>query len=282
MPRKPKPPGSLTGSKKFEKSKSVAEITADAIKEAAQNTVNTVNSATKAVSQGATVLNNAATSVASGINKVSSTATTAHNAINSVSGAVNNLVGNNGLSNYFDPASIAHGVPIHKFDLAGAISGSLYSSESTIPEMGIVEATEHQMKIARQSNALGVGIAKTQRDRKALKLANELRLLEGDAITYHTTGIQNATKGIHNQIADREYHTSVFKLAEKDALLEQQQITTGAVQTLTPLIAEEWRLLIAQQQQKNESLKVDLERGQADMDIKRIQMEAKLIEASNQ
>lgn len=278
MPRKPS--GSLTGSKKFKKSQSVAEVTAAAINNAAQATISAGNHAVKATSAAANSLNNAAQSITNGINAVGNTVNTTRNAINNVTGAINNLTGNNGLSSYLSPDSVAHGVPIQQFDLAGAMGTNLFSSESNVPEMGIVDATKHRAKIARQSNALDVGIAKTQRDRKAVKLASELRLLQGDSIDYHTIGINNSTKAVKNQIADRDYHIESSRLEEKDELLTQQRIKTTGTQALTPLIAEQWQMKIRQQETANQSLAVDIEKGLADIDSKRIELEARLIEAS--
>ncbi len=262
MPRKAKS-GSLTGSEKFVKSRSLGEIAAGAISGAARSTIETGN-------QAARVATNAANSLSNATQSISNSANSAKAAITGISNA----------SSYLSPDSVAHGVPIAKFDLGSAMGSDLFSSESSIKEMGIVEATQHRSKIARQSNALDVGIAKTQRDRKAVKLANELRLLQGDAIDYHTTGINNSTKVVRNQIADRDYQIEYSKLEEKDELLTQQQIKTRGTQALTPLIAEHWQLKIKQQESANQSLVVDIEKGIADIDTKRIELEARLIEAS--
>ena len=63
-------------------------------------------------------------------------------------------------------------------------------------------------------------------------------------------------------------------------MLTQQQIKTRGTQALTPLIAEHWQLKIKQQESANQSLAVDIEKGIADIDTKRIELEARLIEAS--
>lgn len=262
MPRKAKPKeGSLTGSEKFVKSKSLSELAMGAISNLAQSTVETGSEAARVATHAANGLSHATQSISS-INNTKA------------------ITGHNGLSGYLSPDSIAHGVPIAQFDLTSAIGGDLFSSESSIQEMGIIEATQHRSKIARQSNALEVGIAKTQRDRRAVKLANELRLLQGDAIDYHTTGINNSTKAVRNQIADRDYHIESSKLEEKDELLTQQRIKTNATQAITPLLAEHWQMKIRQQEVLNQSLAVDIEKGIADIDGKRIELEARLIEAS--
>ncbi|NJR74093.1 MAG: hypothetical protein HC773_11405 [Scytonema sp. CRU_2_7] len=49
---------------------------------------------------------------------------------------------------------------------------------------------------------------------------------------------------------------------------------------MTPLIQEEWGLKVEQQKIKNESLKVDIEKGVADVDRKKNELEVKLLEAS--
>lgn len=63
-------------------------------------------------------------------------------------------------------------------------------------------------------------------------------------------------------------------------MLEQQRIATAGTQALTPLIQEEWGLKVEQQKIKNESLKVDIEKGVADVDRKKNELEVKLLEAS--
>ncbi len=266
MPRKAK--GSLTNSEKFTPSKTLGEHAIGAIGGIAQKTRESGSQAAKVVSSSAATLNNAAQSIQNGVSNAKSIG---HN----ITGAANAVRGTQ-----ISPDSVPHGVPIAQFDLAGAMGGDLYSSESSIPEMGIVEATKHRTKIARQSNSLDVGIAKTQRDRKALKLATELSLLQGDAIDYHTVGVNNSTKAVKNEIAHRDYDIEYSKLSEKDALLDQQQIKTGAAQAMTPLLAEFWQMKVQQQEVANQSLAVDIEKGLADVGTKRLELEAKLIEAS--
>ena len=262
MPRKAKSKeGSLTGSQKFVKSKSLGELAVGAITNLAQSTVETGSQTASVTTNAANGLNHAVQSLSNGVNTTKAT--------------IGNVAGG-----YLSPDSIAHGVPLAKFDLISAMGTDLFSSESSIQEMGVVEATQHRTRIARQANSLDVGIAKTQRDRKAVKLATELRLLQGDAIDYHTIGINNSTKVVRNQSADRDYHIETSRLEEKDELLTQQRIKTNGTQALTPLIAEHWQLKIRQQETANQSLAVDIEKGLTEIDTKRIELEARLIEAS--
>lgn len=282
MARKPKPKehGSLTGSTRFQKSKSVAEHMVDGTKEAVGNVSSAVSGAKEAIGNAATSVQSRTTPIINATKPIIGAVGQATGMSNGASNrSQTGLNGSTG-TNYVSPNTVNHGVQIPKFDINGAMGG-LFDAESSVGEMGIKDATALRMTIARKENTLDVGIAKVKFQRKAVKLATELKLLEGDAVQLHTTGIQVSTKVVQNQIADVDYQTELSKLEQKRELFKQQQIATGATATLTPLIAEEWQIRIAQQQQKNESMKVDLERGQADMDIKRIEMEARLIEASN-
>ena len=128
MPRKAKS-GSLTGSEKFVKSKSLGELAAGAIGNLAQSTAEKGNQAARSATNTANGLSHAALSIS--------------NSANTAKAAISN--GNNA-NGYLSPDSVAHGVPIAKFDLGSAMGTDLFSSESSIKEMGIVEATQHRSK----------------------------------------------------------------------------------------------------------------------------------------
>ncbi|NJR74092.1 MAG: hypothetical protein HC773_11400 [Scytonema sp. CRU_2_7] len=130
----------------------------------------------------------------------------------------------NSLGNYLSPATVQHGVTIPQFDVNSAMGTNLYSSESTIPETSIQDATRHRRVVARQSNSLDVALDVTARNRKALKLATEIRHLEGDAVDYHTAGIQTATKAVRNQIADRDYQIEDSKLEQRMHCLNSNEL----------------------------------------------------------
>ncbi len=185
-----------------------------------------------------------------------------------------------GSSRYLTADNVPHGVAIPQFELNGAIPSDLYSASSSIPELGVREAKQAQIKIAKQENALDVAIANAKLGRKAVKLAIELENLKGDAVDLHTARINTGTKVVKSISADTDYQIESSKLEQKEAQLEQQQIATAGTQSLTPLVREEWELRKEQKSVANDALRVDIERARADVDVKRIEVENRLLEAS--
>lgn len=276
MPRKTAP-GSLTGSKSFRKSKSVAETVVDGVKSVAdtitQQADNMVSSAEMSPEEAQQQQAQETDAKARENLKQRFNSNGSSN-----SPGTANVISN--LGNYASSKTVQHGVTIPQFDVNSMVGSDLYSSATGIPETSIVEATKVRQKIARQSNTLDIAADKVALTRKAVKVATEIRHLEGDAVDYDTAGIQTATKVVKNQQADRDYQTETSKLDQKEELLKQQRIATAGTQALTPLIQEEWNLKVLAQQSKNESLKVDIEKGQADIDRKKNELEVKLLEAT--
>lgn len=276
MPRK-KAPGSLTGSQSFRKSKSVGETVVDGVK-----------SVTDAITQQADSIVSSAEMTPEEAQQQQAQETDARARENlkqrfnsdgsSTSTGTANVISN--LGNYASSKTVQHGIAIPQFDVNSMVGSDLYSPAPGIPETSIVEATRTRQIIARQSNTLDIAVDKVALTRKAVKVATEIRHLEGDAVDYDTAGIQIATKVVKNQQADRDYQTETSRLDMKDELLKQQRIATAGTQALTPLIQEEWNLKVLAQQSKNESLKVDIEKGQADITRKQNELEVKLLEAT--
>lgn len=275
MPRK-KAPGSLTGSQSFRKSKSVAETVVDGVKSVtdtiAQQADSMVSSAEMSPEQ--TQQQQAQETDARARENLKQRFSSNGSSTSTGTANVSNL------GNYASSKTVQHGVAIPQFDVNSMVGSDLYSPAPGIPETSIVEATKVRQKIARQSNTLDIAADKVALTRKAVKVATEIRHLEGDAVDYDTAGIQTATKVVKNQQADRDYQTETSKLDQKEELLKQQRIATAGTQALTPLIQEEWNLKVLAQQSKNESLKVDIEKGQADIDRKKNELEVKLLEAT--
>lgn len=275
MPRK-KEHGSLTGSKSFRKSKSVAETVVDGVKGVAdtitQQADNMVSSAEMSPEEAQQ--QQAQETDAKARENLKQRFNSNGSSTSPGTANVSNL------GNYASSKTVQHGVAIPQFDVNSMVGSDLYSPAPGIPETGIVEATRTRQIIARQSNTLDIAADKVALTRKAVKIATEIRHLEGDAVDYDTAGIQTATKVVKNQQADRDYQTETSKLDQKEELLKQQQIATTGTKALTPLIQEHWNLKVLQQQTNNESLRLDVEKGQADTDKKKTELEVKLLEAT--
>ncbi|PMB24559.1 hypothetical protein CEN46_07615, partial [Fischerella thermalis CCMEE 5318] len=109
-------------------------------------------------------------------------------------------------------------------------------------------------------------------------LATENRRLIGDVVQLHTAGIEIGSKIIETQIADTNYRTKQSKLEQTEELLTQQVIATQGVVNLTDGIREEWDLKFERQQARNQGLRLEVEGAIRDTEIKRQELEAKLLE----
>jgi hypothetical protein len=265
--------GSLTGSKRYaaEKGKSIEEQTQENHAKAVEkvkarfqkpeNAVNAVADGVRTVAQGVKGVERAARTVRQAVSGGSSTVTDNHK--ESLSKA----------------SEIASEYGIKEIEISDLLGSDPYAASSSIPEMKAVHANREKLKIQRQNNALDVRLEKIRQGRKVVAVATEQRRLIGDFVDFSTVGIETATKVVKNQIADTKYQTEQSKLEQSEELLYQQRVVTQGTMNLTHGIEDEWQLKFQLQATKNDRLRLDIEGSHRDNDIKREELEARLVEA---
>ena len=273
MPVRKRENGSLTGSKRYaaEKGKTVEEQTQqnhakamDKVKARFQKPADAVN----AVADGVR-------SVAQGVKTVERAARTVRQAVNGGSSTVTD----DSKQSLNKASQIASEYGIKEIEVSDLLGSDPYSADANIPEMKAADANREKLKIQRQNNALEVRLEKIKQGRKVVAVATEQRRLIGDFVDLSTVGIETATKVVKNEIANTKYQTEQSKLEQTEELLYQQRVATQGTMNLTHGIEDEWNLKLELQQTKNDRLRLDIEGSYRDNDIKREELEARLIEA---
>ena len=269
MPVKKRENGSLTGSKRYasEKNKSVEEQTqknhakaVEKVKARFQKPAEAVADSIRTVTEGVKGVERAARTVRQAVSGGSSTVTDNH-------------------KQSLDKASeIASEFGVKEIEISDLLGSDPYAADAPIPEMKAVDANREKLKIQRQNNALEVRLEKIKQGRKVVAVATEQRRLIGDFVDFSTVGIETATKVVKNQIADTKYQTEQSKLEQSEELFYQQRVATQGTMNLTHGIEDEWQLKFQLQGTKNDRLRLEIEGSHRDNDIKREELEARLIE----
>lgn len=272
MPVKKKENGSLTGSKRYaaEKGKTVEEQSQENHAKAIDNIKSRFNQPQQSVNNIA----DGVRSVANGIKTVERTARTVRQAVKGGS----SVVTDNHKQSLNKASEIASEYGIAEIEISDLLGSNPYSADANIPEMKAVDANREKLKIQRQNNALEVRLEKVKQGRKVVAVATEQRQLIGDFVNFSTVGIEVATKVVKNEIADVKYQTEQSKLEQTEELFYQQRVATQGTMNLTHGIEDEWALKFQLQGTKNDRIRLEIEGSHRDNDIKREELEARLIE----
>jgi hypothetical protein len=261
--------GSLTGSKRYaaEKGKTVEEQTQEnharaleKVKARFTKTADSVADGARAVSQGVKTVERAARIVRQAVNGGSSSVT------------------DDATKSFSKASEIASKYGIEEIEISDLLGTDPYTADANIPEMKAADANREKLKIQRQNNALEVRLEKIKQGRKVTAIATEQRRLIGDFVDFATVGIETATKVVKNENADTKYQTEQSKLEQSEELLYQQRVATQGTMNLTHGIEDEWALKFQLQGTKNDRLRLDIEGSHRDNDIKREELEARLVE----
>ena len=272
MPVRKRDNGSLTGSKRYaaEKGKSIEEQTQandakarEKVKARFQKPVDAVNT------------------VASGVKNVVQKVKTIERAARTVRQAASGgsaAVTDDAKQSLNKASVIASEYGINEIEISDLLGSDPYKADASIPETKAADANREKLKIQRQNNALEVRLEKIKQGRKVVAVVTEQRRLIGDFVDFSTVGIETATKLVKNEIADTRYQTEQSKLEQTEELFYQQRVATQGTMNLTHGIEDEWDLKFQLQATKNDRLRLDIEGSHRDNDIKREELEARLVE----
>ncbi|MCP6757172.1 MAG: hypothetical protein NHB32_00055 [Fischerella sp. CENA71] len=270
MATKKNPITDPTGEKAAARDKAAREKIKERFQKPLETVQNAVENVTQAVQNAATT----AQSVASGVRTVANNAKAVRRAFDGGS----ELVTSPSDDSFARGEQIAQSLGIADISPKELMGTDPYGADGNIPEMTAAEANKHKLKIQRQNNALDVRLEKIKQGRKVVQLATENRRLIGDVVGFHTAGIEVGTKVVENQVVDTIYRTKQSKLEQTEELLTQQIIATQGTVNLTDGIKQEWDLKFERQQARNQGLRLEVEGAIRDTEIKRQELEAKLLE----
>ncbi len=178
---------------------------------------------------------------------------------------------------FTEATAIAQKLGINLLNPGELLGTDSYKADGNIPKMTAKEANEQLKALQLQSNALDVRLAKTDLQRKVIKVSDSTAKLIGDAVKYATTQIEVGQLVVENQIADVKYQTAQSKLRQTEEHLQQQQDATQGTVQLTSALRQQWTLKFEKVQADNEKLKLAIEGSKLEAELVREQLEAKLL-----
>ena len=156
-------------------------------------------------------------------------------------------------------------------------SGDPYAPLPGIKEMSRKDATQIQMQLARQQNALETRLQRAKTVRKGIAVAREEQNAVTDYVNFEADKVKTSTAVVNYQETLVQYDIAESKLEESQEKLIQQQNLTAHTQRMTPLLAEEHSLNETKQELKNDGLRLDIEQGRNNIQKRQNEIEAEII-----
>ncbi len=170
-------------------------------------------------------------------------------------------------------SDVSHGLSLPKFDTNSFLPSDLFTVSSSAPQIDKSKADSAVEAIEKQRHAVRVAGANVALARDVVKLGTEYVRLQGDAIDYATASQENKTKTVKYQTAAVGTQIAEIKLRENQEHLTQSGIQLQGVQSLTPLIREEWEQRIELQKSKVDSVRLSVTKAnqKIDADLKKLE-----------
>jgi hypothetical protein len=153
---------------------------------------------------------------------------------------------------YTGLTQVPHGLTIPTFDPNTYFAGDLFTNSSTLQETEKSVADEAVESIEKKRHTLRVVGANIALNTDVVRTANDFRKFEGTVIDYATTGVNNEIKFVNYQTAGVNKNIALNRFDQANERLTQGQKTLLGMQSITPLIDEEW---IARKSLKSSQIK---------------------------
>lgn len=159
-----------------------------------------------------------------------------------------------------------------KFDPNSYFATDLFKDTSTLDRTTKESADELVQSIEEKRQTVRVAVANIQLNQDVVKAGNEYQKLEGLAIDYATTGVNNETKFVNYQTAGVNKEIALNKFDQATERLTQGQLTLAGMQSLTPLITDEWEQRRALKLSQISSLKIEATKAKEALEPKMMQL----------
>lgn len=159
-----------------------------------------------------------------------------------------------------------------RFDPNSYFATDLFKDTSKLERTTKENADELVQSIEEKRQTVRIATANLQLNQDVVRAGNEYLKLEGLAIDYATTGVNNETKFVNYQVAGVNKDIALNKLDQSYERLAQGQATLAGMQSITPLISQEW------EQRKNlklsqiSSLKIEATKAREALEPKMMQL----------
>ena len=159
-----------------------------------------------------------------------------------------------------------------KFDPNSYFSTDLFSDSSPLTRTTKEQADEMVQSIEEKRQTARVATANIQLNQDVVRAGNEYLKLEGLAIDYATTGVNNETKFVNYQVAGVNKEIALNKLDQAAERLTQGQLTLTGMQSITPLISQEWEARKSLKLSQISSLKIEATKAKEALEPKMMQL----------
>lgn len=174
--------------------------------------------------------------------------------------------------NYTGLSQVGNRLVFPKFDPNTYFATDLFKDTSALERTTKENADELVQSIEEKRQTVRVAVANIQLNQDVVKAGNEYLKLEGLAIDYATTGINNETKFVNYQVAGSNKNIALNKFDQTNERLVQGQATLTGMRSLTPLISDEWQARKSLKLSQISSLKIEATKAKEALEPKMTQL----------
>jgi hypothetical protein len=173
---------------------------------------------------------------------------------------------------YTGLSQVGNGLSFPKFDPNQYFSADLFKDTSALERTTKETADDLVQSIEEKRQTVRVATANIQLNQDIVKAGNEYLKLEGLAIDYASTGVNNETKFVNYQVAGVNKEIAINKLDQAAERLTQGQLTLAGMQSITPLISQEWEQRRNLKLSQISSLKIEATKAREALEPKMMQL----------
>ncbi len=159
-----------------------------------------------------------------------------------------------------------------KFDPNSYFATDLFTDSSPLTRTTKEAADEMVQSIEEKRQTVRVATANIQLNQDVVKAGNEYLKLEGLAIDYATTGVNNETKFVNYQVAGVNKEIALNKFDQATERLTQGQLILAGMQSISPLISQEWEQRRNLKLSQISSLKIEATKAKEALEPKMMQL----------
>jgi len=157
---------------------------------------------------------------------------------------------------YTGLSQVPHGLSFPSFEPDNYFAKDLFTNSSSLTETSKEDADKAVESIEKKRQTLRIVGANIALNTDVVKVANDYRKFEGSVLDYATTGVNNEIKFIGYQTAEVNRDIAGNRYDQAQERLTQGQKVLAGMQSITPLIDEEWQQRKSLKQSQIHSLKV--------------------------
>ena len=173
---------------------------------------------------------------------------------------------------YSDLSQVNNALTFPKFDPNTYFATDLFKDTSALDRTTKEDADEMIQSIEEKRQTIKVATANIQLNQDIVKAGNEYLKLEGLAIDYATTGVNNEVKFVNYQVAGVNKEIALNKFDQANERLTQGQLTLAGMQSITPLISQEWEARKSLKLSQISSLKIEATKAKEALEPKMMQL----------